>query len=621
MDLNRLRDEKKPERDSLGQDTLLLLLENNPIVTAMLDSQGNVLYLNPFFVEVTGYQLADIPTMTAFNQKAYPNRAFRRELIRDWEESLLRNGKTRHNVEILCNDGEVRNFEVYSLTLPNQNIILYARDYTAEKRAEALLLESEARFKALSAASFEGIIISENGYFLDANQSAANMVGYEIQDMLGKRLLDLIAPESQELVKNQVESAYEFPYEAVLIRPDGVKVPVEIQGKMFNYLGRRVRASAIRDLTERYRNQEEMSRQNLTLQALFYNTPSAVVLCDIDSHIVLDVNLRFQDLFGYSIEESRGRILRDLIVPDESREEYEATFQVVSAGQNNSIETKRRHKNGRLVDVVVSAIPISSYGFYVVYSDIGERKQTEKLIQDQMRELEAKNAEMERFTYTVSHDLRSPLITIKGFSGMLLTDIQNGKLERLDTDIQRIMNAASKMEGLLGDLLALSRVGRMLNPFNQFSMTNVSMDIAELLDGVLKARQVSLIIDKNMPEVWADETRIREVLQNLVENAIKFMGDQIEPQIHIGYFPQDSENVFFVKDNGIGIELRYHEKIFGLFDKLESGTDGTGIGLALVKRIIEFHHGRVWVESAGIGCGSKFFFSLPLLPTQERKEG
>ncbi len=275
------------------------------------------------------------------------------------------------------------------------------------------------------------------------------------------------------------------------------------------------------------------------------------------------------------------------------------------------METRRRDKKGNIIDVSLNAIPISNYGYYVVYEDISERKQTEKLIHEQMRELEAKNAEMERFTYTVSHDLRSPLITIKGFSGMLLTDIKNGKMDRLENDIQRIVNAANKMESLLEDLLALSRVGRMLNPFSTFSVSKVSLDVAELLNGVLQERGVSLSIDENMPEVWADETRIREVLQNLVENAIKFMGAQSEPMISIGYYSSDKEDVFFVKDNGLGIESRYHQKIFGLFDKLETGTDGTGIGLALVKRIIEFHHGRVWVESAGIGCGSTFYFSLP----------
>lgn len=611
MGKNGSGNNKKNEKKSPDQETLLLLLDNNPVVTAMIDPDGKIAYLNPLFVEVTGYQLEDIPTITVFNEKAYPDPEIRSQLVKSWQDNLRQNKKSIQTAKMQCNDGSIRDFEVHSLMLPDRQIIMYARDYTGQKRAESLLLESEARFKALSEASFEGLIISENGYFLDANQSAASLVGYSHEEMLGMRILDLIAPESIDIVKIHMSTGYELPYEAVLINKKAARIPVEIQGKTFTYLGRQARASSIRDLTERYRDQEEISRQNTTLQALFFNTPNAVVLCEISTNRVLDVNPRFISIFGYSIDECQGRVLSDLTVPDELLAEFEANIQTLLYGRVASMETRRRDKKGHILEVVLNAIPISNYGYYVIYEDISERKQAEKLIREQMRELEAKNAEMERFTYTVSHDLRSPLITIKGFSGMLLTDIKNGKMDRLENDIQRIINAANKMEGLLEDLLALSRVGRMLNPFSVFSMSTVSFDVAELLNGVLQERGVHLTIDENMPEIKADEIRIREVLQNLVENSIKFMGGQSEPRVSIGYHSRDNDNVFFVKDNGLGIESRYHEKVFGLFDKLETGTEGTGIGLALVKRIIEFHHGRVWVESDGIGCGSTFYFSLP----------
>ena len=611
MDMKESYANKATERPSLSQETLLLLLDNNPVVTSMIDPMGNIVYLNPLFVEVTGYQLEDIPTISDFNEKAYPDPEVRSQLVKSWQDNLRQNRKSIQSTEMLCQDGTLRNVEVHSLMLPDRNIVMYARDYTGQKQAESLLLESEARYKALSEASFEGLIISKNGYFFDANQSAARMVGYTYEEMLGMKIMDLIAPESAEMVERHTSTGYELPYEAVLITKNGEKVPVEIQGKMFNYLGLQVRVSSIRDLTERYRDQEEISQKNTTLQALFYNTPNAVVLCDINNNQVLDVNPRFVSIFGYSIDECRGRMLDDLTVPQELLGEFTANIQILLEGGVASMETRRQDNMGRIFDVSIHAIPISNYGYYVVYEDISERKQAENLIQEQMRELEAKNAEMERFTYTVSHDLRSPLITIKGFSGMLLNDIKKGKMDRLENDIHRIGNAANKMEGLLEDLLALSRVGRMLNPFSTFSVSKVSLDVAELLHGALQERGVRLSIEENMPEIWADETRIREVLQNLVENAIKFMGQQADPQISIGHCSSCSEKIFFIKDNGRGIEPRYHEKVFGLFDKLETGTDGTGIGLALVKRIIEFHHGRVWVESAGIGCGSTFYFSLP----------
>lgn len=601
----------KSEKSILSQETLLLLLDNNPVITAMIDATGKIEYLNPLFVEVTGYKLEDMPTISVFNEKVYPDPAARAQLVQEWQENLRQKKFAVSHAEMLCSDGSFRSLEVHSLMLPDHKIIIYARDDTAEKKAESLLQESEARYRALSDASFEGLIISEKGYFLDANQAAAELVGFTYEEMLGTSIMDLIARESKEIVQSHMETGYDLPYEAVLIDKHKNLIPVEIQGKNFSYLGRQVRASSIRDLTERYKHQEEIYRKNTNLQALFYNTPNAVVLCDSSNHHILDVNPRFVSIFGYTIEECQGQKLSDLIVPAELQDEFQDSIKVLMNGKVVLRETKRRNKAGQLLDMALISIPISNYGYYVIYEDISERKQTEQLILEQVRELEAKNAEMERFTYTVSHDLRSPLITIKGFSGMLLSDIEKGKMDRLENDIQRITNAANKMEGLLEDLLALSRVGRMLNPLTTFSMKKVCADVAELLDGVLKERGVCLTVEENMPDVKADEIRIREVLQNLVENAIKFMGEQSHPQIHISYVRRDQEYVFRVQDNGLGIESRYYEKVFGLFDKLETGTEGTGIGLALVKRIIEFHQGRVWVESEGIGCGSTFYFSLP----------
>lgn len=226
-------------------------------------------------------------------------------------------------------------------------------------------------------------------------------------------------------------------------------------------------------------------------------------------------------------------------------------------------------------------------------------------------ELEKRNTELERFTYTVSHDLRSPLVTIRGFLGYLRQDAGSGDLTRFDRDLGRIANAVDRMQALLNDLLELSRVGRIMNPPEDIPFGQIVKETVDLLAGLVQARKVELKIERDLPVVHGDRNRLIEILQNLISNGIKFMGTQPNPVVEIGTRGQDEEGktIFFVRDNGMGIDPRYQERIFGLFNRLNPDIDGTGIGLTLVKRIVEVHGGRIWVESHP-GEGATFFFTL-----------
>lgn len=225
--------------------------------------------------------------------------------------------------------------------------------------------------------------------------------------------------------------------------------------------------------------------------------------------------------------------------------------------------------------------------------------------------LEASNAELERFTYTVSHDLRSPLVTIKGFLGMLKKDLHDQRMDRVQNDFQRIAGATDKMDELLSDLLELSRVGRIINPPEEVNLARLVQDAIDSVEARLRSKHVAVHVQPDLPSIRGDRIRLREVFENLIDNAVKYMGDQRNPIIEIGFLESEGWPVIFVKDNGIGIEARYQDKIFGLFEKLDPGVEGTGIGLALVKRIIETHGGKIWVESEGPGKGTKFCFTIP----------
>ena len=245
----------------------------------------------------------------------------------------------------------------------------------------------------------------------------------------------------------------------------------------------------------------------------------------------------------------------------------------------------------------------SNYSNVILAETLSKSKQYEIELLD-------RNAELERFNYTVSHDLKSPLITIKGFTGILEEDLLNGNFQRMAGDLKRVSDAADKMNDLLRDLLELSTIGRVLNTSEPVDMNLLVDDVLAQLAWPLKTHNLTVAVQPGLPAVFCNRQRMTEVVQNLLENAIKYMGDQAVPQIQFGMREKDGEKTFFVQDNGIGIDERYHQTIFGLFNKLDAKSQGTGIGLALVKRIIEVHGGRVWVESEGVGKGSRFCFTV-----------
>lgn len=257
-----------------------------------------------------------------------------------------------------------------------------------------------------------------------------------------------------------------------------------------------------------------------------------------------------------------------------------------------TIKTPMHDNSGRLIGVLGIA------------RDITERKRAEELLNE-------KHAEMERFIYTVSHDLKSPLITVRTFLGYLEQDLAANDAGRVRQDMGYVRAATDKMERMLGELLEVSRVGRMANPPTILMLRELVAEAVDAVAGQIAQRQVKVILTGDDVELYGDRPRLAEIWQNLIENGVKYMGGTADPVIEIGTHKNCEETVFTVCDNGIGIEPKDREKIFGLFSKLDAGSEGTGLGLALVKKIVEIYQGRIWVESEGAGRGSTFFFTLP----------
>ncbi len=312
------------------------------------------------------------------------------------------------------------------------------------------------------------------------------------------------------------------------------------------------------------------------------------------------------DLLGYGEEEVIGESIDKILHQKEASEKLKMAGK--SNGESLSFESTFSTRDGREIPVLLSVSPIrgengESKETVCVGTNIMERKRAEKERENLLRELEAKNAEMERFTYTVSHDLRSPLVTIQGFTGMLRKDLEQREAEKVESDLGYIENGVTKMDQLLSDTLELSRIGRVANPPEDVPFGELVREATEQISTKIKSSGAEVSVVDDFPTVHVDRMRIAEVLVNLIENSINHRGEQPQSKIEIGYRVDEEETVFFVRDNGIGIDKSQREKVFELFYKGDRSSKGTGVGLAIVKRIIEVHNGKVWIESElGKGC-------------------
>jgi len=390
---------------------------------------------------------------------------------------------------------------------------------------------------------------------------------------------------------------------------------------------------ALRESEDRFRKREEEGRRRAEgalraseaqLQTTLENLSEGVAVSALDGRL-LHFNRAALDLHGFStLEECRLHLA-----------EFALTFELSDLGgtvlplSEWPLARVLRGESVRDLEVRVwhrrrGWQRVYSYGGNLVrdadgqplmavitLSDVTERKRAEE-------ELKEKNDELVRFTYTVSHDLKSPLVTVRTFLGYLEEDIQKQDEAGVRQDFDHIRTAADRMSRLLDELLDLSRVGRKMNPPVQVPLQTVVKEALDLVAGRLAQGGVKVEVTEAPVLLHGDRPRLVEVFQNLVDNAAKFMGDQPAPRIEVGVDAGGGEPVLFVRDNGIGIDPRHQKKLFGLFEKLDPGTEGTGIGLAQVRRIVQVHGGKIWAESAGRGHGACFRFTLAKTSRESR---
>ena len=495
-------------------------------------------------------------------------------------------------------------------------------DITDRKRAERALQESEEKYRNLYANSQVGMFRSriDGTGILDLNKKLTEIFGYTREEMLkDPATIRWAHPEKRdEMLKQLKDKGSITDYEMEII-PKNNQIRVLVISLVINQKEGYIEGS-VSDITDRKRLEEQIKTSEIRYRRFFEAIRDGILIIDAETGTILDVNPFMIELLGFSHEQFLGKklweigIFRDIAANKDNFKELQEKKYI--RFENLPLETAE----GRQIDSEFVSIVYDVEGKNVMQCnirDITDRKRAEVLREHLIRELEQKNAELERFTYTVSHDLKSPLITIKGFASLLEDDVMSGDPLQLKKDVSRIMEAAETMQSLLSDVLELARVGKIISPPHSTPFGKIVHEAVDLLAGPLAERGVTVDIRSDLPDVYVDHVRIREVMTNLIENAVKSFGDRPDPVIRIGVDRRGDTPVFFVQDNGIGIDPRYLERIFNLFEKLNVSAHGTGIGLTIVRRIIEVHGGKIWAESEGPGKGTVFRFTLPGMPGPE----
>jgi len=349
------------------------------------------------------------------------------------------------------------------------------------------------------------------------------------------------------------------------------------------------------EVERQYRVLFEHMAEGVVLHELVYGASGKAV-----DYRILDCNPASERHTGIPVERARGALGSQLYGGD-GAPYLDVYTRVAETGQPHRFEAHfaplQRHFS-------ISVVSPWRGVFATVFEDVTERKRREQ-------ELRQRTEEMEWFTYTISHDLRSPLVTVQTFLGYLAQDLENDNHDRVKQDMSYIAGAAERMARLLDELLRLSRLGRLMNPPVVVTLGELAADALAAVAGRAAARGVEIVVEQGETVLKGDRPRLVEIWQNLLDNAIKFMGEQPHPRVEVGVEEHAEDTVFYVRDNGQGIDPRHRDKVFNLFERLEARGEGTGLGLAMARRIVELYEGRIWVESAGVGQGSCFRFTLP----------
>ena len=497
-------------------------------------------------------------------------------------------------------------------------------DISERKKAEEQLHLSSQYTRSLIEASLDPLVtIGSDGKITDVNKATEEVTGVPREHLIGTDFADYFTEP------DQAREGYQRVFSEGVVRdyPLAVRnVSGGVTDVLYNatvYRGEDGSVAGVfaaaRDITRQKKAEEQLRIASQYARTLLEASLDPLVTIGVDGKIT-DVNKATEEVTGVPRERLIGTDFADYFTePEQAREGYQFVF---SKGLVRDYPLAIRHISGRITDVLYNATVFRDEaenvsGVFAAARDVTERKKAEEAVERLNRdlrhrtvELEASNRELEAFTYSVSHDLRAPLRSIDGFSQALLVDYEAQLDEEGQDYLRRVRAAAQRMGQLIDDLLRMSRVTRAEMRREQVDLSAIVSDIAENLQQAQPERKVEFIIAPNIT-ANGDPNLLRIVLDNLLGNAWKFTGTRALGRIEFATILRDGEQVYLVRDNGVGFDMEYGEKLFVPFQRLHAQTEfpGTGIGLALIKRIIERHGGRVWAEGE-LEKGATIYFTL-----------
>ncbi len=365
-------------------------------------------------------------------------------------------------------------------------------------------------------------------------------------------------------------------------------------------------AGTAQDITRRRQAEKDLAGANQQLRELLTNMADGFVRLDRDWRYTF-VNRRAGQLLGRSAEQLIGRNIWEEFPEGVGQPFYHAYQKSMAEQIPAQIQAYYPPWNKWFENRIYP----SPEGISIFFDDISQRKQAEAERERLLDELKVRNAEMEDFVYTISHDLKAPLITIGGFSSLLEKDIRRNDHAAVADSVAEIRKAIEQMQDHIHDLLLLSRTGRAKSEKQDVALAELLEEVIGQFGQRIAASAAQVNIAPGLPVIRVDRKGFMRVYTNLLDNALKYRRPETAPRIEIGWQQQDDRLLLYIRDNGPGIKKEFQQRIFGLFQRADSRTEGTGVGLAISKRVIEVHGGRIWVDSEP-GQGSTFWISLPI---------